>query len=127
MTVVYCKRLWQTEWSKQINNKLFEILPDLSASLPNFASTRKEETVLARLHIGHTCVTHNFLLKGEEPPWCFACDKTFSVRHFMSECADLVDLRERYLGSVPFNEVFKVFNGQNLFQFLQDVGLFYRI
>ncbi|WP_353806171.1 hypothetical protein, partial [Acinetobacter baumannii] len=41
MTSFYCKRLW----SNQINNKLFQILPDLSASLPNFASTRKEKTV----------------------------------------------------------------------------------
>ncbi|WP_353817125.1 hypothetical protein, partial [Acinetobacter baumannii] len=79
MTGSYCKRLWQTEWSNQINHKLFQILPDLSASLRNFASTRKEESVFARLLIGHTYVTHSFLLKGEEPPWCFTCDKSFSV------------------------------------------------
>ena len=27
---------------------------------------RKEETVMARLHIGHSFLTHSFLLKGEE-------------------------------------------------------------
>lgn len=83
-------------------------------------SSRKEETVLSRLHIGHTYVTHTFHLKGEEPPWCFACDQSFSLRHFMSECADLIEERETYFGSIPFKEIFKVYNGQHLFQFLHD-------
>ena len=38
-------------------------------------TNRKEETVMARLHIGHSFITHSFLLKGEEPPMCIGCDK----------------------------------------------------
>ena len=31
---------------------------------------RKEEVVLARLRLGHTRVTHSYLLLGEEQPQC---------------------------------------------------------
>ena len=29
---------------------------------------------IARLHIGHSFITHTFLLKGEEPPICIVCE-----------------------------------------------------
>ena len=31
---------------------------------------RKMFTAIARLHIGHSFITHSFLLKSEEPPMC---------------------------------------------------------
>ena len=38
-------------------------------------TNRREETVIARLRIGHSFITHSFLLKGEEPPMCIRCDE----------------------------------------------------
>ena len=40
-----------------------------------------EETVMARLHIGHSFITHSFLLKGEELPMCIGCNKHLTVEH----------------------------------------------
>ena len=42
----------------------------------------KEETVTARLHIGHSFFTHSFLLKGEEPPMCIGCDQRLTIEQF---------------------------------------------
>ena len=42
----------------------------------------KEETVIARLHIGHSFFTHSFLLKGEEPPVCIGCDQRLTIEQF---------------------------------------------
>ena len=36
---------------------------------------RKEETVIAQLHTGHSFITYSFLFKGEEPPMCIGCDE----------------------------------------------------
>ena len=44
------------------SNKLHGILPKLSDKLLTFCNTRKEDTVLNRLHIGHSFFTHSFLL-----------------------------------------------------------------
>ena len=58
-TKQYCDKLWQTEWSDQINNKLFLLCPDLSQPFPVVGANRKEETVLTRLHVGHMFATHD--------------------------------------------------------------------
>ena len=49
---------------------------------------RKEEVVLARLRLGHTRVTHSYLLQGEEQPQCVGCDAPFTIRHFRLECGE---------------------------------------
>ena len=55
---------------------------------------RKEETVMARLHIGRSFLTHSFLLKGEEPPVCIGCDKRLTIEHILLTCSDFIEIRE---------------------------------
>ena len=38
---------------------------------------RKHETVMTRLRIGHIWITHSYLLKKEDQPFCHACDNPF--------------------------------------------------
>ena len=58
-------KVWQKEWNEAIivSNMLHDILPKLSDKLITFCNTRKEDTVLNRLHIGLSYFTHSFLLK----------------------------------------------------------------
>ena len=70
--------LWQSEWDEFLENKLYKIFPVLKECIFCPRTNRKEETVMARLHIGHSFLTHSFLLKGEEPPMCIRCDKCFT-------------------------------------------------
>ena len=79
---------WQTSWNKSIENKLLEIKPTIGEHQSVVPNIRKEEVVLARLQLGHTRVTHSYLLPGEEQPQCFGCDAPFTVRHFLLECGD---------------------------------------
>ena len=123
-TKLYCKQLWQDDWSNQPRNKLFQVLPNLSDRLPTVTKNRKEETILSRLHIGHTYVTHSFLLKNEDPPWCFCCDAPFTVEHFLTECSDLVLPRNQCFNSNSLTVIFKEVSLNNLFCFLKSVNLF---
>ena len=44
-------------------------------------TNRKEESVTSRLHCnGHSYITHSFLLMGEKPPVCIACDERIKYR-----------------------------------------------
>ena len=65
---------WQSQWDEVANNKLHEIHPQLGLWPGGSRIIRREESVLARIRIGHTHLTHCFLLKGEDPPQCIACD-----------------------------------------------------
>ena len=84
----YILNKWQILWNNSVGNKLFEIKPVIGQSQPVVRNVRQEEVVLARLRIGHTRITHSYLLKREEPPYCFGCDTLFTVRHFLLECGD---------------------------------------
>ena len=57
--------------------------------------------------LGHTRVTHSYLLLGEEHPQCVGCDAPFTVRHFLLECRDFAQVR---------NNCFHVANMKELFQ-----------
>ena len=45
--------------------------------------------VLARLRIGHTRLTHTYIVKNERPPRCDLCDKQLTVKHILIECNHL--------------------------------------
>ena len=79
---------WQTSWNNSIGNKLLGIKPTIGEYQSVGQTIRKEEFVLARLRLGHTQVTHSYLLQGEEQPQCVGCDATFTVRHFLLKCGD---------------------------------------
>ena len=64
----YILELWQAEWDEFPENKLYKIFPVLKEYISCPRKNRKEETVVARLHIGHSFITHSFLLKGEKLP-----------------------------------------------------------
>ena len=76
------KRKWQSQWDETANNKLHAIHSQLGLWPGDSRIIRREESVLARVRIGHTHLTHCFLLKGEDPPQCTACDCQLTVKHF---------------------------------------------
>ena len=64
--LIDCSR-WEWDDAVIVSNKLHEILPKLSDKLLSFSKTRKEDTILNRLHIGHSYLIHSFLLKKKSP------------------------------------------------------------
>ena len=67
---MYIRTVWQELWNYESGNKLYEILPDLKESLCGTAGAlcRRQESVMTRLRIGHTWITHSYLLKREDQP-----------------------------------------------------------
>ena len=64
---------WQQQWSNNINNKLFQIQPTLGEWRPASRKSRREHVVISRLRIGHTRLTHPFILKQESQPQSLTC------------------------------------------------------
>ena len=56
-----------------------------------FETLEKKKLFLLRL--GHTRVTHSYLLLGGEQSLCVGCDVPFTVRHFLLECDDFAQVR----------------------------------
>ena len=125
---MYIQRSWQMDWDGEIDNKLHEILPDLKENLNvQDQINRKEETVLSRLRIGHTWITHSHLLNGEEMPLCVACDSPFTVKHILVECFDLLPIRLNYYKETDLHTLFRKVKTSNIMNFLKEIGLYGKI
>ena len=65
------KHKWQSQWDEAVNKKLHEIHPQLGLWPGGSKITRREESILARIQIGHTHLTYCFLLKkGRSSSMC---------------------------------------------------------
>ena len=106
-TNIRLKRKWQSQWNEEANNKLHAIHPQLGLWPGGSQIIRREESVLAIVRIGHTHLTHCFLLKGEDPPQCIACDCQLTVKHILFDCVDFIESRNRHFNVDTFKELFK--------------------
>ena len=89
--------------------------------------TRKENTVLNRLHIGHSYLTHSFTLRKEEAPVCVAGTVVLTVKHILIECADLLEIREKYFEERSLYSLFRNVIPEIMFDFLREIGVFHKI
>ena len=118
---------WQTLWNETPFNKLKEIEPIVNHHRLVPKLSRREEIVLARLRIGHTRLTHSCLLKREERPYCIGCDTTFTVRHFLLDCADFHRERRSLIQVNNLKDLFKDVSVENILSFLKNINLFNKI
>uniref|UniRef100_A0A8D8WF61 Uncharacterized protein n=1 Tax=Cacopsylla melanoneura TaxID=428564 RepID=A0A8D8WF61_9HEMI len=58
-----------------------------------FSMKRREEVSLTRIRIGHTNLTHCFLMKKEPPPVCEVCTCPLTVIHILKHCRKFQSLR----------------------------------
>ena len=127
-TLKYIKQKWQAEWDEEVNNKLFKLQPDRTKPLPRGCKSRKEESVLSRLHIGHSFFTNAYLLKeGEDQPVCIGCDEPLTIEHILVKCWDFYEIRRKHYSVENFKILFRDVPPDKIFNFLKEIGLFYKI
>ena len=117
---------WQQLWDENAQNKLRQIEPLLKERKREASNTRKEETILSRLRIGHTRLTHNFILKEEPPPKC-PCGNHYTIRHILIECTNLSCIRKIFYKVNSMKELFEKINPKNIIEYLKRIGLLSRL
>jgi len=90
---------WTNNWSTMVNNKLYELKRDIQQWQTASSGRRRRDTTIARLRIGHTRMTHGFLMDGSPPVFCDDCIVPLTVKHVLIECPEYADQRARYLGA----------------------------
>jgi len=90
----HCQHLWQAGLDGCVSNKLHSVKPLLGYSSLSSLS-RQDAVVLRRLRIGHTLLTHSYLLNRQDQPECSHCDCALTVAHVLLECNHNV-VRQRY-------------------------------
>ena len=107
--------------------------PDIRSSVEiwpsSFQPNQRQEKVLTRLRIGHTHMTHNHILKGDDPPVCEHCQNTLTVEHMLVECPGYSRQRRRFDLE---GKSLRILLGQSvdfdrLMGFLKDINIFNKI
>ena len=92
----YIRQQRQQHWNNNENNKLLEIEPTLREWKQSFKKNEEEEVTLSRLRIGHTRITHSYLLEGKQQPMCYACQTKYTEKPIFIECTDLAHIRKTF-------------------------------
>ena len=122
----FIRNVWQQSLSDPANqnNKLFVTKPSLGEWFPGLRTNRREEIILARLRIGHTYVTHSYLLKGEEEPKCIPCNEPLTMKHVLLDCVDHAPARQRYFDVDSMATLFNTVKLESVFDFLKETNLY---
>lgn len=66
------------------------------ARYPTTTSSRSNKCFL-RLRLGHTQMTHSYILQKENPPTCHLCqsDRILTIKHFIYDCPKVLDLSNK--------------------------------
>ena len=117
---------WQRHWSSTqeiASNKLREVKPEIGFWKSGCSLSRYTETRIARLRIGHTYLTHVYLLKGETYPECPQCKVRVTVKHILGECPEYAQAR-RTTGLKNFPECLGTdMTCDQIMSFLRQTGL----
>ena len=96
------QRKWQEKWNSldQEGKKLREIKKDVKKWKSSQNRCRRIETALSRLRVGHTNITHAYLMQGQaNPPECERCREPVTVKHLLLECRKYSQVRNKYFSN----------------------------
>jgi hypothetical protein len=113
---------WKLSWTTITDNKLKVIKKDIGPWKNIDLLNRKESVVLTRLRIGHTHLTHKFLMEKSPPPQC-QCGNILTIHHIFGDCVRTSGLRGKCslnIRSLASNDVRVM---RNIFSFLVELHL----
>lgn len=102
----YIMDKWQAEWDDCAGNKLHDICNSVKQLITQSFSCRHDQVVYTRCRIGHSRLTHAFLLTGSEPPLCDFCGHLLSIKHILT-CPAIRRKRQQFFKE---DTIFGIFN-----------------
>ena len=114
---------WDTQWREEKTNKLNEIKPKLQKRQPLHLS-RQDCVIYTRLKIGHSKLTHRFLLAGEQKPVCEVCHKDKTIKHILTECNKYYEKRIKHYRCEKLKDIFDVVEPKKVLDFIKETGIY---
>ena len=115
----YVMNKCQSVWKKQTENKLHELKPDFNSKCSFLGYSRQIQTKIIRCRIGHTRLTHAYLLTNEQP--------SFTVKHFLITCTEFNYIRNKYYTAKTVKELFSDISSDKIINFLKETNLFNKL
>ena len=84
----------------------------------------KEQVILNRLLIGHTDLTHSYLLNKEQPPNCNYCKSLLTAEHILTSCSAYNNIREKHDSNSQLPHILTNISEQHIFNCLSEINFF---
>ena len=130
LTKRFINTRFQSVWSTiTTNTKLKSIKPHVNPWPIIKSDNRRDVRVLNRLRIGHTRLTHNFLLQTPHVlPQCQRCPDILTVRHLLLDCPGFANQRTKWCFPDTLDDLLgENVNIFNLTSFLKESNLYFEI
>ena len=103
--------------------------PHLFISFYTYGLNRNDEVKIHRLRIGHTRLTHSYLMEGrrQEPQCHFCTSDLISVRHLMLDCQFFNNIRIRFFSVQNLKELFDSVDLRKIINFLKASNIYNEI
>ena len=109
-----------------IANKFHSVKPVLGDWQSSYRQCRKDEVVLCHTRIGHTHLTHSYILKKDPPPLCEHCQCILTVHHILLECNHFAQERKYIFGRRYVVESFGL-HPTLIMLFLKQIEFYYKL
>jgi len=83
----------------------------------------KTQTLHIRLRIGHTYLTHSYLLKDEDPSICIPFNSLLTVEHILIGFIDFDIIRQNFYAAFNLKDLFHNIHPKRIISFVHAIGL----
>ena len=116
---------WKTNWLSTTNNKLRTIKDTTKRWVMPKDFNRLESIAITRARIGHSRLTHGYLMSKDTPPLCDDdCNEVITIQHILTTCKKYTHLLNKFNShNKPLKIILGEKNIRNLKHFLQETEL----
>lgn len=120
---------WQDQWTQTTENKLRTIKTDTTKWKD--LEKRKDQIIMSRLRIGHSCITHKHILEHTEPPTCEHCNTQTitSIKHILMDCEQHREQRLKHKIPNTLTEALSnnIQTAKKVIMYLKDTNMYNKI
>jgi len=113
-------RLISKSWNHCTGNKLQSINHTIGIYQHVRSLSRRVAVIIHRLRIGHTRLTHSYLLSGTEQSACSACHCPLTVKHILIECPALTSSCNKHFTASSMKDLFDNVAAANIINFMKE-------
>jgi len=119
----YVNGVWQANWTALRNNKLQSVKPIIGETKLRNITRRDEESLIHRLRLGHTSLTHGCLINKTDLPQCINCNVPLTVKHILIDCNTYTNIRTQFFTANNMQLLFNLPSCKPVVDFLHAVNL----
>ena len=95
LTKIKINSNWNTQWTNSNKTSLHNVRKNVYENNPAANFDRKNQILITRLRIGHTLLTHQYLITKKAKPQCEECKTPVTVKHILTECPNFENERKK--------------------------------